>query len=192
MIPTKLAGEIAAAISLIAYIPFVIAILRGKAQPHRASWFIWSLVSAVIAISYVQTGATDTALVPAVYGVCSVIIFVFSIRYGVGGWTPFDRKCLGVSIFGIALWLVFKEPVAALVLNISVDVTGALPTLKKIKENPDSEDRTTWFLFWLGSVFNVIAINRWSIVIAMYPLLMLFLISLIAGMVLFLPREKIA
>lgn len=187
---TELLGRTAAVFSFIAYIPFLVAILRKQAKPNRATWFIWSLLSLVIAISYTQAGAKDTALVPVVYGICSGIIFLLSFKYGVGGWTRFDRRCVLVSFVGILLWLLFHAPVIALFLNIAVDLTGSLPTLRKIKEDPSSEDRLTWVLFWIGGLLNVIAIDRWTIIIAVYPILMFGIITLIAGMVNFLPRKR--
>ncbi|MFH1162223.1 MAG: hypothetical protein V1696_03040 [Candidatus Jorgensenbacteria bacterium] len=186
---TLIAGGIAALFSFLAYVPFLIAIFRKKVKPNRATWFIWSLVSYVIAVSYYQAGARDTALVPAVYGICSSVIFLLSIKYGVGGWTRFDRKCVIVSLAGIVLWILSSTPIVALFLNMGVDLTGGIPTIRKIFEDPSSEDRLTWIFFWLGSVANVAAIDQWIFIIAAYPVVMMLFISFVTALIVFLPRK---
>ncbi|MDD2758289.1 MAG: hypothetical protein PHD72_02855 [Patescibacteria group bacterium] len=177
------AGWVAGILSLVAYIPFILAILAKKARPNRATWIIWAIVSCIIAVSYYASGARETVWVPVCYSLGSTIIAVLSIKYGEGGWTRFDRSCLAGAGLGLLLWWWFKSPLIALFMNIAIDFIGALPTIRKSYLEPDGEDRATWALFLGSSIANVIAINKWTFTIALYPVIQISLISLITALV---------
>ncbi|MFW0838115.1 MAG: hypothetical protein ACKKL5_03890 [Candidatus Komeilibacteria bacterium] len=61
MFDTALFGKLAGGLSIAAYFPFILAILRGTARPNRASWIIWTFMSGSIFFSYVAAGAMNTA-----------------------------------------------------------------------------------------------------------------------------------
>ena len=87
------AGYLAGILPAIAYIPYVISIIRKKATPSRASWIIWALVNWIILPSFIAVGDVERLWMPLAYAVGSTIIMSLSFRYGVGGWTKFDIKC---------------------------------------------------------------------------------------------------
>lgn len=68
-------------------------------------------------------------------------------------------------------------------------LTGGIPTIRKIFEDPSSEDRLTWIFFWLGSVANVVAIDQWIFIIVAYPVVMMLFISFVTALIVFLPRK---
>lgn len=192
---------LAGVISIAAYIPFVIAIISKRKQevrpkPNRASWTIWGFVSGMIYLSYHATGAESTVYVPLCYMIGSSIIAILSFPYGVGGWTKLDRACLVTAgISGLA-WIVLLQmgygsaaPLIVLFLNMGIDAIGAIPTIKKVYLEPESEDKLTWVLFLLGSIVNVFAIEQWTFTIVFYPMLMLVLIALITGLMIFRPHK---
>jgi len=180
---TAIAGIVAGILSFAAYIPLVLAIKSKKARPNRATWIIWSMVTILITISYYASGARDTIWVPLIYGICSFIIAILSLKHGEGGWTPFDRWCLAGAGLSALLWWCFNSPLIALFMNVTIDFIGALPTIRKSYHDPESEDRITWGLFFAGSIANVFAINKWTFVIALYPILQVVIIGIIAGLV---------
>ena len=183
MIDTTLFGKLAGSLSIAAYLPFIWAILQRKATPNRATWMIWTIISGSIFFSYESAGATNTIWLPAGYTCGSFIISLLSIKYGEGGWSKLDRKCIGFATIGLFLWWLLDSPLYTLYISASVDIAASIPTVKKAYTNPLSEDKATWALFWIGSLLNVIAIDKWEFVIYMYPLAIFFIISIIAPLV---------
>lgn len=162
-------GLSAGIINLIAYVPYLASILRGKTKPSRATWIVWFAITAVNASSYIAAGARTTAWSPLVTTVMVCVILVLSIRRGVGGWTRLDRFALagaGVSLFG---WAVTQNPIVGLALGLLTDFFGALPTIQKTWRDADSEDRMTWALFGLANIFNIFAISQWTLGEMLYP-----------------------
>mgnify|MGYP001585981149 FL=1 len=128
----ELAGKLAGIIAVLAYIPYIIAILRNKTSPNRATWFIWALVSFIMLISYYLSGARNTIWLPLGYVIGSSVIAILSIWYGEGGWTILDRSCLLGAGASIALGIVLKIPQVVLFTNILNDFFGILPTIKNL------------------------------------------------------------
>ncbi len=185
-----LIGLIAGFVSLIGFIPYIISIIRGKTRPNRASWWIWSFIGFLLLASYAASGATDTIWVPISYVIGPFITALLSIKYGEGGWNIFDRSCILVATSSAVLWFIFDSALIALVINLAIDTSGALPTIRKVYLDPDSEDKLSWFLFCTGSGLNLLAINEWSFVIASYPLYLFIGSSVITSLIFFKRRKK--
>jgi hypothetical protein len=180
-------GLIAGLLSILCFVPYIISILQGKTKPNRATWWIWVVLSTVISISYYQSGATNTIWLPVFGGIGQLIIALLSLKYGVGGWTSFDRFCLiGVGI-SLVLWRQFDSPLIALLCNLFIDCLGALPTLKKSYYEPETENLTTWSLYLTGSTVNLFAIERFSFALLVFPI---YIFSINAAIVILLLRSK--
>ena len=168
----ELAGKLAGIIAVLAYIPYIIAILRNKTSPNRATWFIWALVSFIMLISYYLSGARNTIWLPLGYVIGSSVIAILSIWYGEGGWTILDRSCLLGAGASIALGIVLKIPQVVLFTNILNDFFGMLPTIKKSYLRPQSENKLAWIMFFTGSAANIVAVDNWNFSIATYPIVL--------------------
>ncbi len=186
----SLAGMVAGVLSLLAFVPYIAAILRGETRPNRATWWIWTTTGAVLLASYHFSGAGTTIWVPVSYFVASLATAILSIRYGEGGSTRLDRGCLMGAGAGLLLWWWFDSPVVALVTTLGVDFAGALPTIRKARVAPHTEDRLAWALFLAGNTLNLAAVDQWEFAIAIYPVYFLLASGTIAFFVL-RPRPKL-
>lgn len=186
---TAVAGKVAGIVSLVAFIPYILAILRGETKPNRATWWIWVMVGFMTGASYYSSGADNTIWVPVSYIIGPVAIAILSIQYGEGGWTMFDRYCLFGAGASAIFWWLFDSPLVALIINLFIDFMGALPTIRKTYYDPESEDRIAWALFFAGNIVNLFAVEHWAFAIAVYPIYMFFGSGLIAAFI-FLRRSR--
>jgi hypothetical protein len=172
---------IAGIITLGGFIPYWQTICSGKTRPNRATWLIWTIVGTIIAYNYREGGADATMWVPISYVIGPLLTSILSIKFGEGGWTTLDRICLiGVAI-GLILWWLYQLPFLTLGINIGIDFLGAIPTIHKSFREPYSENLFAWWLFWLGNVLNVLAIDRWELQIIIHPIYMLLVTTAICG-----------
>jgi hypothetical protein len=170
---------IAGVLSIGGFIPYWRAIWQGKTRPNRATWWIWTIVGVIIALSYRASGADSTMWVPITYVIGPFGTALLSIKFGEDSWTKLDLICLlGVGI-GLILWIVYRSPYLTLGINIGIDFLGALPTIRKSFREPYSEDLFSWLLFWLANTINLLAIDRWELQIAVYPLYMVLVTTAI-------------
>ncbi len=171
-----LIGYIAGVISFLGFAPYIIATIKGKNRPNRATWMIWFLVSIILLVSYQASGGTHTLWVMRTNVLFSGTLALLSWKYGASGWSALDVGCLIGALFGLLLWWFFDSPLPTLYISIGIDIVGAIPTVKKSWKNPFEEDRLTWILFWVANTLNLFAMPSWSVPIASYPVY-LFLIS---------------
>lgn len=180
-------GLVAGMISLSAYGFLVIAWKRGTFIPQRATWSIWLFVTGTIAASMFVGGVKDgTVFIPLGYCIGNVVIVSLSLKRGVGGWDKLDRWCIGVSVTGMALWVMTGNPITALALNILADMSASLPTVRKVWTTPESEDTLSWSVFLVGGTLSLFAVREWTFVQAGYSL---FLVPAIALITLFTLRK---
>lgn len=183
-------GMLGGVVALCAFVPYIWAIIRKTTTPNRATWLIWMIVGFLIAGSYYANGARETLWVALSYALGPLVVFVFSLFYGVGGTSFFDRMCLLVAGISLLVWIVFDNPFIALFLNIAIDFAGSLPTFRKVWHEPLSEDRVAWFMFWSAAILNFFAVTRWTWGIALYPMYTLIGSTTMIAFLLFLPRMR--
>ena len=170
----ELLGKLAAALAFVGLIPYIRSILEGKTKPNRASWLIWVASATILLFSYHSSGATTTIWLAAAYALIPAIIFLLSIKYGVGGYTKLDVICMAGALIGLMLWVLTDNPVVALYVNIAIDALGFMPTIKKAYLQPGTENTTGWFIGgMLAASLNVLALTTWELKIALYPIFLL-------------------
>lgn len=165
-----LVGQIAGAISLLGFIPYAVAVLRRRARPNRATWIIWTAVGGLLFASYRSGADGAPCWVPLSDALGPAIIAALSLRFGEGGFSRFDRGCLALAALSIAGWAVTGSASVALAINLTIDLLGALPTMRKAYADPASESPLTWQLFFGANALNLVALERWSLASAGYPL----------------------
>ncbi len=133
-------------------------------------------------MSYRATGANSTMWVPIAYAIGPFITSLLAIRLGEGGWTKFDRICLLGAGISLVIWGLSRSPSIALAMNIGIDLLGALPTIRKSFRHPEGEDIWAWSLFAIANALNLLAIDRWSWQIVVYPIYMFLMTGSICGL----------
>lgn len=188
---TSIFGILAAVAAAFSHILYIRAILKQETRPSRVTWFIWAILGILVAASYFKTGARSTLWVPVGEAIWYSIIFVLSIKFGVGGWTKVDRfAIIGAALSGL-IWYQTGSALIALVCGLCVDFMAAVPTVYKSFYNPQTEDRSAWIFTVVSSTLNLIAVNNWAFRIAIYPTYMFVMNGLIT-LLLFRKKAKIS
>lgn len=180
-------GIIAGILALVGYVPYIISILRGKTQPNKATWFIWTLVGGLLAFSYMAEGDQNTIWLPMGYFLGPLITAFLSLRYGYATWTKIDTICVVAAAISIIPWILSDNATLTLLINVLIDATGAIPTLIKTYHEPETEDLTAWIIFFIANTLQLIAISYWNLA-AIYPI---YLFLLAGGIVTLIVRDKL-
>ncbi len=78
-----------------------------------------------------------------------VVLFILSIKYGMGGLTRLDIACYGGFIMSLSVYLLTRNAALSLTLLVVTDFIAFLPTLVKIWRDPTSD---TWMVFVVGGM----------------------------------------
>lgn len=182
-------GGIAGILSFIAFIPYIVGIIKYGTRPNRASWIIWLVLGFILAVSYYSSGAQNTMWVPVSYVIGPLIVIILALKKGEGGWNKFDKMCLAGALMALIGWRIFNVPLVALVVSLLIHLAGSLSTIKKSYLKPYSESLLAWIFFSFGHLFNIFAIEQFKFAIIVYPVYMFLSNGLIASLL--LGRRKI-
>jgi hypothetical protein len=169
---------------LLGFVPYISEIVQGKTRPNRATWWIWTVVGAMLCASYYASGARHTVWVAVSYVLGPLITALVSLRYGEGGWDRFDRACLGASLLSLLVWWLARSPLLALTANIGLDLLGALPTIRKSYHEPEAESLRSWMVFLLADALNLCALGAWSLATSLYPVYLFILAAVLVTLML--------
>ena len=117
----QLSGAIASLLSVIAFIPYVRDTVSGQTQPERASWLIWSVLSAMAFCSQVYEGARLSLLFAGSQVSVTVLIFLLSVKYGYGKFlTRTNKRLYCVALLGVLTSVVVDSGIYALAVSIGI------------------------------------------------------------------------
>jgi hypothetical protein len=119
----------------------------------------------------------------------SILIFLLSLKKGMGGWGRSDIVCLLIAMIGIILWQVTKNPVIALYFAIGADFTGMIPALIKTYKFPHTEIWSFFLLDVFAAGFSLFAIRTWTIEQYAYPIYIM-LINLVMVLLIIKPIKS--
>jgi len=142
-------------IQLIANVPYVISIYLGSVRPQRTTWLIWSVLTSIAFFSQMGSGATTSLVFAGMSAINCAIIYLISLKRGVGGWGRADRWSLSAAAVGLVLWYITDEPFTATLISTGVDAAGYLLTLRKAWDTPHSENATAYLLSGTSAVLAI-------------------------------------
>ena len=165
-------------LEILAYLFYIKAIFAGKAKPHRTTRIVLLILSTLATASLIAQGNLVAVWLAGVFAFFSLIIFLLSVRYGMGGWDKIDIISLVIALIGITIWKVTNNPSLALYSVVIADFTGMVPTLLKTYHQPRTEVWYFFFLAALGALLNLMAVQTWTLQQYAYPLY-IFLINVV-------------
>lgn len=158
-----LASALAILLSVGAYVPYVIAMIRGRNRPHIFAWMSICLITGVVGLIQLAGGAGLGAWPTLVGAAVYLVIVLLCLRYGTKDIVWLDGVCLGLSVLGVAAyaWLGLGAA-AALTLVTIAEVVGFLPTWRKTRRAPYSEDLTSYYLLMVKLMLVIIATQQYN------------------------------
>lgn len=174
----------------IAYLIYGWSIVVGKTKPHRTTRLVLLLIT-VLGTASLFAGHDRVAI--WLIGICaisSLIIFLLSFKYGMGGWAKTDLVCLAIAIIGIITWQVTDNPALGLYASVMADFVGMIPALLKTYRLPHTEYYFSYILDVLAGLFTLFAIQKWEVQGFAYPLY-IFIINFVMLLLIVIPRKKL-
>ena len=86
------------------------------------------------------------------------------------------------------LWQILNSPMTALLINLAINLIGSIPTIRKAYYQPETESKPAWILFFIGSFFNLFAVDRWVFSMVVYPVAIFIYVVIVTFLVLRINR----
>ena len=180
----KLSSSIVATgIAVVAYLPYLRDMFRGKCKPHLYTWISFFLVTVTVAIIQIIGGA-GLGAVPTVIGAAiNGVILFYCFRFGTKDIVFLDKVCLAISMVGLASFaLLHDEPVISLALVTVAEITSFIPTFRKTKNDPYSESLPSYYLSLVKLALILIALEHYNILTVSYSVLWIGVFMVYLGM----------
>jgi hypothetical protein len=169
----KIAASAAATvIALVAYVPYLVDMFKGKNKPHLYTWISIFMVTAIVA--YLQLiGGAGIGAIPTILGVAvdGVILF-YCFKFGTKDVVPMDKVCLAASIVGVVAFVVLSnKPIVALAIVTIAEIMAFVPTFRKTRNDPYSESLPSYYLLMLKLSLILVALQQYNLLTVSYSVL---------------------
>ncbi len=164
---------IAGGLAIAGNVPYMRDMFRGRITPHPYTWFIWSIVSGVTLAGQITKGAGWATIAFASSEVFTVLIFLFSLRYGFKNIPKRDTYYLVFALLGIIPWLVTNDPTWSVVIMVAIDLVAFIPTLRKAWEQPKTENYLLYGSNALRHSFALVALSSYNVATMLHSIAMI-------------------
>jgi len=180
----ELAAAAAVALTLYAFHPYILGILRGSVRPHVFSWVIWGATTWVVFLAALQSGGGLGAWVIGLSATITLAIAVLAwLKRADVTITRLDQAFLLCAAASLPLWYLTDSPLAAVIVLTVVDLLGFGPTVRKAWTWPQSESITFFGLFVLRNLLVIAALERFTLATWLFPAAIALACSLLIAMI---------
>jgi len=172
-----IASILATGIALIAYVPYLIDMFKGKNRPHLYTWISIVLVTTVVA--YIQVlGGAGVGAIPTIIGdIVDLIILFYCFKFGTKDVVFMDKVCLAISVLGVVVYAVFSnKPLLSLAVVTAAEIISFIPTFRKTRNDPYSESPPSYYLLVLKLSLILVALQKYNLLTVSYSVLWLTVI----------------
>ena len=155
--------------AILAYIPYIRDVLKGRTKPHAFSWLIWGTMSMVAFYAEYGDGGGAGTWVLAFTVLIDYMIFTLALYKGERSIKITDWLALLAAFVGLGLWTVHDQPPMSLILISAVGVVGFIPTVRKSMEKPHQETISAYMFLTLKYIFAVAALERYTLITLVFP-----------------------
>jgi len=166
----EILGYISGGLIAISVIPYVRDILLGKTKPERATWFIWAVLLTIAFFAQLSEGGTWSLITTLIDWLGVVVIFILSIKYGMGGSTKLDKMALVGALIGLILWYITDEALVALFITVFIDALACMLTVVKTYKEPKTETVVAYIICGTGGLLGAISVGEINFSLLLFPL----------------------
>lgn len=180
---------VAALIAIAGNLPYLWDIVKGRVRPHPYTWLVWSLVSCIIFFGQVAKGAGIGALPTAASEIFTIIIFLFSLRYGFRHIRRIDTVFFIIALLGIIPWILTQDPTLSVVIAVGIDLIAFAPTIRKTWHEPATETPILYGSNALRHTLALFSLQAYNVATTLHSIAMITTNAAMVG-IMFLRKKK--
>ncbi len=163
---------VASVFAIMGNISYVRDVFAKKVIPHPYTWLVWSMVSGITFFGQVVRGAGVGAIPTGIAELFTILIFLFSLRYGFSQIRKIDTYFLIFALVGIGTWILTSDPTISVIIAVGIDLIAFVPTLRKTRLNPKTETPTLYGMNVLRHGLTLMSLESYNIVTTLHSLAM--------------------
>lgn len=164
-------------------IPYLRDILRGVVKPHPYTWLVGAVVSGTVFFGMLAKGAGIGALPIAASEIFTIIIFLFSLKYGFKSVTKIDALFLLIALLGLLPWALTSDPTVSIVIAVGIDLVSLAPTFRKTWAHPSTESPVLYGSNVLRHILALLSLQTYNIATVLHSVAMILSNSAMVGVI---------
>lgn len=178
-------AALAALLAVVGYFPYLRDTYKGRVEPHAYTWLVWALVSGITFAGQVIKGAGVGAIPTALSLTFSLVIFAYSLRFGLKHIRRIDAFFLVAALLGLIPWALTSDPTLSVIVAVGIDLIAFIPTIRKTWREPHTETSLLYGLNAARHVFSLFSLETYNIATALHSSAMIVANALMTIMVVF-------
>lgn len=166
----------------------IYSIVKGDFRPQRMTRFLIFLITLLFVGTLFAQGDRNGIFIASAQLIGGFIIFLLSIKKGIGGYGKLDIAVFFMTIASLVVWRTTQNPTIGLLMSILTDIIAFSPTIVKTWLLPDTEEWKFYMSDVLASFFSILSISLYSIENLAFPVY-IFCINMLS-VVMILGRRK--
>ncbi len=166
----------------------IISILKGQFRPQRMTRLLIFLISLLFVGTLLAQHDTNGIYIAGSQLIGSLIIFLLSLKRGIGGTGKIDLVVFIMTMVSLFIWQTTQNPVLGLTMSVLTDLIAFTPTLVKTWHLPHTEEWKFYLSDVIASTFSIFSISSYSYGNLVFPIY-IFLINM-TSVVMILGRKK--
>lgn len=163
------ASAFAVGISLVAYVPYLIDMFRGKNRPHLYNWISTVIITAIVAYIQVIGGAGVGAMPTLIGVVVDAVILFYCFKFGTKDIVFMDKVCLALTLVGVTVYVLFNhDPVLSLAVLTGAEIISFVPTYRKTRNDPYSESLPSYYFLMVKLCLILVALQTYNLLTVSY------------------------
>lgn len=162
-------------IACIRQIVGIFAMIKGNFKPQRMTRFLLFLVSLLLIVTLFAQKDRNAIYVILAIGIGNLIIFLLSLRTGVGGTSRFDLLVLLMVIITLIIWKTTNNHILGLCMAIVANFIAFWPTIIKAWHLPGTEEWVFYALYVLSSLLAILSISNFTFGKLALPVFVVFM-----------------
>jgi hypothetical protein len=176
---------IAAFIAIGGNIPYILDAFHKRVRPHPYTWLVWTIVTGITFLGQLNKGAGIGALPAGVSELFTVLIFIFSLRYGFRYIKRSDTVFLIAALLGLIPWFIYDNPTISVVIAVSIDIVAFIPTIRKTWQHPTTETPVLYGANVIKHILTLFSLQAYNIATTLHSIAMIVTNSIMSGIILF-------
>jgi len=156
---------------------YLIDTIKGRVQPNKVSWLLWSMAPLIAFFAMIKQGVGLEAWATFIIGFIPLVVFLASFVNKKAKWKigRLDYICGALSILGLIFWLVTKVGNIAIFLVLWPTALRLSRQLLNHNKEPESEDYFVYATGVINAGIALLIITSWNFQNWSFPLYLLFI-----------------
>lgn len=163
-------SAVAILLTLVAFAPYIRAILQRKIRPHVFSWIIWGATTLIVFFAQLADHGGAGAWPIGLSGVLTLYVALLAWQRKADiTITRTDWAFFIPAMASLPLWYLASDPLWAVVLLTAIDIVGLAPTFRKAYRHPFDEQLLFFVLIAVRNTMAIAALEHYSLTTILFP-----------------------